>query len=114
MTDIILAIDPGRTGGFAVWTTEGISLHAMPENEYRTRALIDRLTPQGVNIRAIIEHVGSLGPNDPLKGQRLFNFGRGYGFLRGVLDLVLLQNAPDTQFVQLTRKHCPKPGNVRT
>jgi hypothetical protein len=41
-----------------------------------------------------------------------FHFGYGYGFLRGILDLVLLHNAPDTQFVQLTRKHSPKPGSV--
>ena len=43
-----------------------------------------------------------------------FHFGYGYGFLRGILDLVLLHNAPDTQFVQLTRKHRPKPGSVRS
>ena len=43
-----------------------------------------------------------------------FHFGYGYGFLRGLLDLVLLHNAPDTQFVQLTRKHSPKPGSVRS
>ena len=43
-----------------------------------------------------------------------FHFGYGYGFLRGILDLVLLHNAPDTQFVQLTRKHCPKPGSARS
>ena len=43
-----------------------------------------------------------------------FHFGYGYGFLRGILDLVLLHNAPDAQFVQLTRKHRPKPGSVRS
>ena len=43
-----------------------------------------------------------------------FHFGYGYGFLRGILDLVLLHNAPDTQFVQLTRKQCPRPGSVRS
>ncbi len=43
-----------------------------------------------------------------------FHFGYGYGFLRGILDLVLLHNAPDTQFVQITRKHCPKSGSVRS
>jgi len=43
-----------------------------------------------------------------------FHFGYGYGFLRGILDLVLLHNAPDTRFVQLTRKHCPKPDSVRS
>lgn len=39
-----------------------------------------------------------------------FHFGYGYGFLRGILDLVLLHNAPATQFVQLTRKHTVKPS----
>ena len=43
-----------------------------------------------------------------------FHFGYGYGFLRGLLDLVLLHNAPDRQFVQLTRKQSPKPGSVRS
>ena len=43
-----------------------------------------------------------------------FHFGYGYGFLRGILDLVLLHNAPDTQFVQITRKHSPKSGSVRS
>jgi hypothetical protein len=33
-----------------------------------------------------------------------FHFGYGYGFLRGLLDFVLLNNAPHTRFVQLTRK----------
>jgi GT2 family glycosyltransferase len=43
-----------------------------------------------------------------------FHFGYGYGFLRGVLDLVILNNAPDTQFVQLTREHRPKPDGARS
>jgi hypothetical protein len=38
-----------------------------------------------------------------------FHFGYGYGFLRGVLDLMLLHNAPDAQFVQLTRQQQAKP-----
>lgn len=43
-----------------------------------------------------------------------FHFGYGYGFLRGVLDLVLLRNAPDARFVQLTRKHGAKPDGLRS
>lgn len=43
-----------------------------------------------------------------------FHFGYGYGFLRGFLDLVLLHNAPDTQFVQLTRTHTSKPGSMQS
>lgn len=42
-----------------------------------------------------------------------FHFGYGYGFLRGILDFVLLHNAPQIQFVQLTREQHAKPGNVR-
>jgi succinoglycan biosynthesis protein ExoA len=43
-----------------------------------------------------------------------FHFGYGYGFLRGLLDLVLLRNAPDTPFVQLTREQRPKPGGAQS
>ncbi len=42
-----------------------------------------------------------------------FHIGYGYGFLRGILDFVVLHNAPQTQFVQLTREQCGKPGSVR-
>ncbi len=42
-----------------------------------------------------------------------FHFGYGYGFLRGILDFVVLHNAPQAQFVRLTRETQVKPGNVR-
>ena len=42
-----------------------------------------------------------------------FHIGYGYGFLRGILDFVVLHNAPQTQFVQLTREQYVKAGNVR-
>jgi len=42
-----------------------------------------------------------------------FQVGYGYGFLCGILDFVVLHNAPQTQFVQLTREQCAKPGNLR-
>jgi glycosyltransferase involved in cell wall biosynthesis len=41
-----------------------------------------------------------------------FHIGYGYGFMRGFLDFVLLHNAPQTQFVQLTREQYVKPGHV--
>lgn len=43
-----------------------------------------------------------------------FHLGYGYGFLRGVMDLLLLHNAPDTPFVQLTREHRAGRGSART
>jgi succinoglycan biosynthesis protein ExoA len=42
-----------------------------------------------------------------------FHFGYGYGFLRGIVDFVVLHNAPQTQFVQLTRKGRPERGPVK-
>lgn len=41
-----------------------------------------------------------------------FHFGYGYGFLRGLLDLVLFRNAPDTQFVRLTRESAPASDRI--
>lgn len=43
-----------------------------------------------------------------------FHFGYGYGFLRGVLDFVILNNAPEAKFVQLTRESAHKPGQVKS
>ena len=41
-----------------------------------------------------------------------YHFGYGYGFLRGILDLVLFHNAPGTQFVRLTRKRSATPISI--
>ena len=42
-----------------------------------------------------------------------FHIGYGYGFLRGILDFVILKNAPEAKFVQLTRERSTKTGGVR-
>lgn len=41
-----------------------------------------------------------------------FQLGYGYGFLRGIVDFVLLQKAPAAKFVQLTRKQRRSPSAV--
>lgn len=41
-----------------------------------------------------------------------FHVGYGYGFLRGLVDFVLLKNAPETKFVRLTRERSGKTGSV--
>ena len=43
-----------------------------------------------------------------------FHFGYGYGFLHGILDFVVRNNAPETKFVQLTRERAPKSGGVQS
>jgi hypothetical protein len=41
-----------------------------------------------------------------------FQLGYGYGFLRGIVDFVLLQKAPATRFVQLTREQRRSPSTI--
>lgn len=43
-----------------------------------------------------------------------FHFGYGYGFLRGILDFVMLNNAPEAKFVQLTRERAPRPDSIQS
>jgi succinoglycan biosynthesis protein ExoA len=43
-----------------------------------------------------------------------FHFGYGYGFLRGLLDFVIRNDAPETKFVQLTRERTQKTGSARS
>ena len=43
-----------------------------------------------------------------------FHFGYGYGFLRGVLDFMVLNNAPETKFVQLTRERVTKTDRAKS
>jgi succinoglycan biosynthesis protein ExoA len=43
-----------------------------------------------------------------------FHFGYGYGFLRGILDFVIRENAPEAKFVQLTRERASKPDSVQS
>jgi succinoglycan biosynthesis protein ExoA len=39
-----------------------------------------------------------------------FHFGYGYGFLRGIFDFVIFHNAPQTQFMRLTRGSYARQG----
>ena len=41
-----------------------------------------------------------------------FHVGYGYGFLRGIFDFVVLHNAPQAEFVQLTREQHSRVGNA--
>jgi glycosyltransferase involved in cell wall biosynthesis len=43
-----------------------------------------------------------------------YHFGYGYGFLRGILDFVILKNAPAAKFVQLTRGLASKQVNNKS
>lgn len=86
---IILAIDPGASGGMAWGAAAGGSVQAapMPDTEGGVVAFLrDTLQAAGgaENIAAYVEQVGGFvktAGGQP--GSAMFKFGRGYGFLLG-------------------------------
>ncbi len=84
--DTILAIDPGSSGGIAVYNS-GSSVRAlsMRDTEGDTLYLLRELTPNPTRCMAFIESVGGyVGKAQPASSA--FKFGRGFGFLLGVLQ----------------------------
>ena len=76
----ILGIDPGQNGGIAVIADgELIECVAMPQTEHDINEVLERHKDAKV---AFLEQVHSM----PKQGvASTFTFGKGYGFLRGVL-----------------------------
>jgi len=74
MSQCILAIDPGASGGLAFRTVSGpILCEPMPKNDE--------------NLIAAIGHYAQAFPmGQTLKAYTMFKFGRGFGFLQGVLQ----------------------------
>ncbi len=89
---IIIGIDPGQAGGFAMRGFGNHSMKAwpMPKTEADTNEMIESLATcwdklklgTDLEIQAYLEKVHSM----PGQGvSSTFKFGKGYGFLRGVL-----------------------------
>lgn len=77
---IYLGLDPGKQGGIAFIDEDGeiVGYKAMPETELDVSLVLSSCT---IHV-AVIEQVSS----SPQMGvSSSFTFGRGYGFLRGVL-----------------------------
>jgi hypothetical protein len=84
----ILAIDPGKTGGLALLLRGRVTAVAMPRSEVgvvqELAGACSAARRASGGFEAWIEHVaGFAGAAHP--GARMFNFGRGYGFICGVL-----------------------------
>lgn len=80
----IIAIDPGNSGGIA-WindNTEGCC--NMPETEGDIVAKINELVAMGCTT-CYMEEVGGYTGGMGAPGSAMFNFGRNFGFLLGVL-----------------------------
>jgi hypothetical protein len=85
---IIIAIDPGHTGGVAIMFNEQVEVRKMPETMADTLALLQyaqsKSNAEGQDIRCFIERVsGFAGEGQP--GSAMFNFGCGYGAIQGML-----------------------------
>lgn len=94
---LIIAIDPGKSGGFAYRVSGEIQLRKMPEAKTGKGAktviafgeihkmfdeLID-LADGTENVMVVMEQVGGyVGKQQP--GSAMFAFGEGFGFLRGL------------------------------
>jgi hypothetical protein len=96
MNKIVLGIDPGASGGMALWDGTEMHAHPMPKTETDICDLIRELAYTVVIIK---EHKVEYALNQPgfkvhiervhsFPGQGVsstFKFGQGYGFLRGSL-----------------------------
>jgi hypothetical protein len=79
----ILAIDPGASGGFAWRDIDGkVKCCAIPKEESEVVRLIRSL--QQVDF-VLLEHVGGYMPGKFTPGSGMFNFGCGYGVIKGAM-----------------------------
>lgn len=88
----ILAIDPGKNGGFAFQNNEGITVKPMPETEGDVIDYIRSITAFNPTVVCWIEKVGGFvgegkkdGEGGGQPGSAMFKFGRGVGILVGAL-----------------------------
>lgn len=84
---IILGVDPGKQGGFAMMSEDEVSVFAMPldsEDEYNRRALADWFHQHYYKItHCFIEMAAMRRGNSAQSG---FTVGRGFGMLEGMLN----------------------------
>jgi len=82
----LIAIDPGASGGIAVWRDgQPADAMPMPPTEGDVLNLLRQLAVDPANTVAVVEEVGGyVGKAQP--GSSAFKFGRNFGFLLGVLQ----------------------------
>jgi hypothetical protein len=89
MTPRILSFDPGASGGLAeLLPNGGVFACAMPDDA-DLRDYIDNLqksaSVEGDRVVCYMELVGGFIKGSPVPGSAMFNFGDGYGYIRGLL-----------------------------
>lgn len=82
MTDVFIAIDPGKNGGVAWRSSGGTDTVAMPQTPFELARLLRGLSIMAVNVDCVIERVHAM-PGDG--GSSAFTFGENFGQIQGVL-----------------------------
>jgi hypothetical protein len=92
---VILAIDPGATGGIVeLWPSGMLEAIAMPDDvelrdlidEFKSNALLNDYRPV-----CYLELVGGYIAGNKLPGSAMFSFGDGYGYIRGLLAALRIE-----------------------
>lgn len=84
----IIAIDPGASGGIAI-SGKTIGAQGMPD-DMELRDIIAELGERAKHLHEVVcylEQVGGYIAGNPAPGSAMFNFGDGYGYIRGCLAM---------------------------
>ena len=85
----LIAIDPGAAGGVAVSASGQVVCHPMPETQGDTLELIRDIKRaadvEGAACVCVLEQVGGF-VGKAQTGSSMFNFGEGYGFVKGAVQ----------------------------
>lgn len=90
-TKVVIAVDPGVSGGIAVFSRSEISTYALEKTDPRElfRNLANGAGCDSYQLVAYMEKVGGYIPTKEGEGQpgsRMFVFGEAYGYMRGLMD----------------------------
>ncbi len=89
----IIAIDPGASGGIAISgkISKVVSAFGMPD-DMELRDIIARYGNDSAdNTVCYLEQVGGYIAGNPAPGSAMFNFGNGFGFIRGCLMMARIK-----------------------
>ena len=87
---MVIAIDPGKSGGLAVFFNGKVLTHSMPETDGDVLDLLREhlemsIAREETEQICVLEQVGGfVGKGQP--GSAMFTFGAGFGFLKGCIQ----------------------------
>lgn len=94
---MIVAVDPGKVGGLA-WIDDDsgrprVARLALNPADFKTQLVLLPGTVSGkpLDRRCYLETVGGFVAGRPLPGSAMFNFGRAFGMIEGVLAALEIQ-----------------------